>query len=102
MHIKELKVRAEKQGFNYAYNHFDKDVKPPYLVGKCEETDNFNADNKVYMLKQNVVLDLIVDKKDLELENKVEEHILFDVNWDKEENYIESERVYNIKYRFEI
>ena len=48
------------------------------------------------------MLELTTTKKDLDLENKVEDEILYDIVWSKEETNIDDEGVYNVSYFFEI
>jgi hypothetical protein len=102
MTLTELKTRAENAGFKYAYGRFEEDVNPPHLIAHKIDSDNFGADNIVYYKENNIQLELTTLKKDLELENKIETEILYDVFWDNEETYIEEEKVYNVSYFFEI
>lgn len=102
MTLEELKNRAETSGFKYAYNNFKKDTVPPHLIVHCIDTDNFGADNKIYFVNTNIQLELTTIKKDLVLENKIETEILHDIYWEKQETYIESEKVYNVSYFFNL
>ena len=47
MTLKDLKQRAEKAGFKYAYGTFKNSVNPPHLVALCKGSTNYFADNKV-------------------------------------------------------
>ena len=102
MTLQELKTRSEKAGFKYAYSHFNKDVQPPHIIAHKIDSDNFGADNIMYYKINNMQLELTTLKKDLELENKIETEILYDVFWQSEETYIEDEKVYNVSYFFEM
>lgn len=102
MTLIDLKTRAESVGFKYAYNNFKTDITPPHLIAHCIDTDNFGADNKVYSKSTNVQLELTTIKKDLVLENKIETEILYDIYWEKQESYIETEKVYNVSYFFSL
>ena len=103
MTLEELKVRCEVQGFQYAYGVFKKPVEPPHLVAICRDTNNFMADNRVYDKDIPVQLDYTYIKKDLTMQNKIEDIILSDVTWNKtEETYLSDEEVWQVSYFFEI
>ncbi len=103
MTLEELYERANKNGFKYSYGVFLQDVKPPHLIAKRTDSNNFIADNKVYKKIEGIELQLTTEKINLELEEKIEDKILYDVCWNKtEETYISNEKVWNVSYFFEI
>ena len=93
-----------ENGIKIPYSHFDfdREVEPPHLMSTEIDSDNFIADNKIYFEKCNARLELTTDSRDRELEKRVEEEILFDIIWEREVTYIQSEKVWNISYFFEI
>lgn len=93
-----------ENGIKIPYSHFDfdREVKPPHLMSTEIDSDNFIADNKIYFEKCNARLELTTDSRDRELEKRIEEEILFDIIWEKEITYIQSEKVWNVSYFFEI
>ena len=93
-----------ENGIKIPYSHFDfdREVEPPHLMSTEINSDNFIADNKIYFEKCNARLELTTDSRDRELEKRVEEEILFDIIWGKEVTYIQTEKVWNISYFFEI
>lgn len=107
---KELEMRADKFYLDsenkikipYSHYDFDRAVKPPHLMSTEVDTDNFIADNIVYFEKCNARLELTTDIRDRTLDQRVEKEILYDVVWRKIITYIQSERVWNISYFFEI
>lgn len=101
--INNFYLDSEK-GIKIPYSHFDfdREVEPPHLMSTEINSDNFIADNKIYFKKCNARLELTTDSRDRELEKRVEEEILFDIIWEKEITYIQSEKVWNISYFFEI
>lgn len=101
MTLEDLKTRCESAGFKYAYGRFEEPVKPPHLIATSPNSDNFNADDKVYLKVNSIMLELTTTKKNLELENKIEDEILYDIVWSKEETNIDDEGVYNVSYFFE-
>lgn len=103
MTLEELKIRAEAQGFQYAYGLFKKPVEPPHLVAYITDTDNFMADNHVYKKKTPVKLDYTYEDKNQEEQDKIEDVILGDLGWNKtEETYFPTENVWQVSYYFEI
>lgn len=88
----------------FAYHHFaeGESPKPPFICYLTTGSDNFSADGVVYH-KQNVYhLELYTDFKGPETENRIEK--LLDENeiyYEKQETYIESEKLYEVVYIFE-
>ena len=86
-----------------AYDHFisNKEVSIPFVVYREINTDTFKADGKTYYRPYNFEIELITEKKDITLQQQLEEllttnNIPYDVNdevWDDEEqiyhNYYE-------------
>lgn len=86
-------------GLPVAYHHFVSPPCPPYIVYLFAYSSNFGADNKVYQKKPNYQVELYTTEKDPVSEKLIED--LFDKNdiyWEKTENYIESEGLYQILY----
>lgn len=89
----------------FAYDHFAEGEapEPPFICYLIPSDNNFGADGKVYLKIDKVHIELYVDKKDAELETKVEtvfdEHNIF---YSKSETYIESEKLYEVLYTFEM
>lgn len=103
MTLEELKIKCIEAGFNYAYGRFKEAVEPPHLVAVCRNTDNFMADNKVYIKNTPIQLDYTYKDKNEEEQNKIEDHILDDMAWNKtEETYLSDEDVWQVSYFFEI
>jgi len=104
-----VKTRVEKIldeiGIEYRYHHFEEDeaVEPPFISWIIPDSENFAADGKVYYGTSRVHIELYTDKKDFELEKKVEdvlEHA--EIFWEKSEDYIESEKMYEVLYEIVI
>lgn len=86
-----------------AYDHFisDKEVSIPFVVYREIDTDTFKADGITYFRPYNFQIELITEKKDTTLQQRLEEllttnEIPYDVGdeiWDDEEkiyhNYYE-------------
>lgn len=103
MTLEELKNRCESNGFQYAYGAFKEPVEPPHLVAIVIDTDNFMADNKVFLKKQPIQLDYTYTDKNIQEQNKIEDEILGDIPWNKsEETYLADEKIWQVSYFFEI
>ena len=103
MTLEELKTRCENAGFKYAYGVFKKPTEPPHLIAICRDSDNFMADNKVYLKDIPIQLDYTYLVKDLVMQNKIEDEILDDIAWNKsDETYLTDEKVWQVSYFFEI
>ena len=88
-----------------AYDHFaeGESPDPPFICYLVPGNDNFAADGKAYFKVDQVNIELYTDLKNPETENKVEavldSHGVF---YDRTEVWIESERLYEVLYSFEM
>ena len=88
-----------------AYDHFaeGESPDPPFITYLLPGSDNFAADGKVYFRITEVHIELYADEKNPEVERQVEavldEHGIF---YDKTEVWIESEKLYEVLYSFEM
>lgn len=88
----------------YRYHHFEEReaVNPPFICWLIPETRNFSADGKVYFKSDKVDIELYTDEKDFELEERVEAALdAADLFWQKSEQYIKSENMYEVLYEVE-
>ena len=89
----------------FAYDHFaeGEGPDPPFSCFLLPGSDNFPADGRVYFKATMVHIELYTDLKDPELEQRVEtvldERGIF---YDKTEVWIESEKLYEVLYTFEM
>ena len=92
-------------GLPYAYDHFaeGESPEPPFICYLTPGSDNFSADSRVYYKINQYHIELYTDVKAPELEEQVEAvldgHGIF---YNKSEVWIESERLYEVLYQFEI
>ena len=95
----------EGTGIPFAYDHFaeGESPDPPFICYLLPQSDNFSADGKVYLKASSVNIELYTDSKDLSVEQKLEAvldtHGIF---YDKTEVWIESEKLYEVLYSFEM
>ena len=88
-----------------AYRAFPvgKAPKLPFICYLCTNTDNFNADNFVYQVIQEVDIELYTAKKDEKSEQAVEAMLAENgLSWEKYEEYLDSENCYMITYTVEL
>ena len=101
----EVIEMIEEVKLPYAYHHFveGESPDPPFLVFLYPNSDNFAADGKVYFKMNEVRIELYTDFKDLDLESRVEGvldgHEIF---YNKSETWIQSEKLYEVMYSFEM
>lgn len=95
----------EQTGIPYAYDHFaeGESPDPPFICYLMPDTDNFSADGRVYFRADEIHIELYTDIKDPVVEKKIEavldEHGIF---YDRSEVWIESEKLYEVLYTFEL
>ena len=101
----DLVKLLEETGIPFAYDHFaeGEPPDPPFICYLLPQSDNFSADGKVYLKVSSVNIELYTDSKDLSVEQKLEAvldtHGIF---YDKTEVWIESEKLYEVLYSFEM
>lgn len=101
----ELLKILEEIHIPYAYDHFAEGEAPnaPFLCYLLPASDNFAADGKVYHRFSEVRIELYTDKKsprcERDIENVLDTHGLF---YNKTEVWIESEKLYEVTFMFEM
>ena len=101
----DLVKLLEETGISFAYDHFaeGESPNPPFICYLLPQSDNFSADGKVYLKVSSVNIELYTDSKDLAVEQTLEAvldtHGIF---YDKTEVWIESEKLYEVLYSFEM
>lgn len=103
MTILELAEVLRSTELPVAYYQFHEPPTVPFLVYWLPDSDDFFADNQNYQRKRAVQIELYADRKDFELENRIESvlrssNLTFKVN----ETYIESEHLYQVLYGTEV
>ena len=91
-------------GIPFAYDHFSEGEAPdpPFVCYLCPSTDNFAADGKVYLDIDVVNIELYTDKKEPELEKKLQGLLTAEgVVYEKNEVWIPEEKLYEVVYEFE-
>ena len=95
----------KEAGLPLAYDHFaeGESPEPPFLIFLFPGSDNMFADNGVYFKISQLNMELYTDKKDPELEEKLEDILTaHEIPWEKSEVWIDSEKMYEVLYQTEI
>ena len=101
----DLLKMLEEAGIPFAYDHFaeGESPDPPFICYLLTQSDNFSADGKVYLKVSSVNIELYTDSKDLTVEQKLEAVLdMHGIFYDKTEVWIESEKLYEVLYSFEM
>lgn len=90
-----LKTILEGYDIPSSFSHFSHPVQPPFLIWRCPQTNNFNADNAVYHVISAMEIELYsrvdVPAEELRLETYLTEN---GIVWDKtSETWIDEEKV---------
>lgn len=105
MTYEEVVAMAEEAGLPVAYDHFaeGESPDPPFLVFLFPRSDNFMADGKVYQKINELHFELYTDKKQADVEEKVEAVLdLHGICYDKSEVWISEEKLYEVLYSMEV
>lgn len=101
--LEVVKGMLEETGFEVAYRFFKTNPLFPFIVYICPYDKNFAADGKAYHSTKHIQIELYTEIKDLQAEEKVEEVLnRNEIYFEKTENYIDSESMYQIVYEIEI
>lgn len=98
--MQNLKTLLEQLNIPVAYDHFNTETNPPFIVFKRYSQNNFGADDIVYEKINNYYVYLVTEYKDAELEEELENvlteaGIFFNV---ESEDYFNDEKCYQIVY----
>ena len=102
MELKELKASLKKIAPT-AYRAFGKNnvVPPPFICYFVDDEKYSGADDKNYIKEPLIIVELYTDKKDLEIEGKLDK--LFDgYEFEKYEAWIEDENLLQVAYHIPI
>ena len=101
----ELLTILEETGIPFSYHHFaeGESPEPPFICYLLPEDDDFAADGINYYEIDVVQIELYTDKKDLELEHRVQQILTnHGIYYERDEVWISEERLYEVIYYFEM
>ena len=96
-----LLTDLQSTGLPVAYRFFQKPQATPFIVYYQTDSNNFPADNKVYQHIMGYTIELYTDTKRPDLEALVEQ-ALENYVWEKSEEYVDSEKCFEIIYDVEV
>lgn len=95
MNYQDLFLLLKSLNIPVAYDHFstNKEINPPFIIYRMATPNTFKADCETYYRPYNYEIELVTEKKDIELEESIEElltnnKIPYDVDaeiWDDDE-----------------
>ena len=101
----DIEKAMDTLGLPYSYRQFTEEevVPPPFAVWYLGDSGNFHADDEVYCKINELNVELYTDEKDFDLEEKVEEMLsALGLGWEREEQWIESEKMYEVLFYTEV
>ena len=103
MTLKEIKELLEKTGLPVAYRKFKKPASLPFICYLETGSHNFSADGKVYSEVKRIDIELYTENKEPETEEKLNQ-VLDGAGafYERYEDYIDSEKMYQITYEIEV
>ena len=101
MRLTDITDMIESIGLPFTYDFFPNNIapNPPYIVFNYPDTNDFGADDTIYVKVNVLNIELYTATKDFQLENTVE--TVLNQNgffYDKSEAYIRNENLYQISY----
>lgn len=106
MTYKDVNTMIASLGLPYAYNEFSNGtgIAPPFICFLYGETsDDLIADNYNYQMIRPLIIELYSDNKDFALEAQIENTLIrCRLPFDRQETYLESERMYMVTYQTQI
>lgn len=105
MTYKEIATLVDGIGYPYAYYQFEKETAkdPPFICFFYPENNDFLADNTNYAHITELTIELYTDNKDFTAEAAVEAALeAAEIVYEKDETYIDSERMYMVTYSTEV
>ena len=103
--LQELNSLLSEIGIPFAYDHFaeGESPEPPFITFLLPRSTNFSADGKVYIKITAVNIELYTDEKDPQMETLVEAALDDrEIFYNKSEVYIDTEKLYEVLYSFEM
>lgn len=105
MTFQEVKNMVESIGLPYAYFQFPEGTRqaPPFICFFYTNSDDLFADNSNYQDIRRLNIELYTSTKDFALEKTIENTLkLNGFSYYREENFIETEKIWQIAYEMEV
>lgn len=105
MTTQKVQAMIEEMGYNNAYYQWPvrQAPEPPYVLFYYPNRDDFYADGKIYNKIASLNIEFYSAYKDFVGEEKIEAVLdKYDLNYTKNESYIDSEKMFLILYETEV
>lgn len=105
MTIENLVEMLQEIKIPFAYDHFaeGESPEPPFICYLIPGSNNFAADGMVYFKLNEVRIEMYTDFKDIALESRVEDVLdRHEIFYNKLETWIQSEKLYEVMYSFDM
>lgn len=103
MTMEKLKIWLESSGLPFRYHHWESKPPLPFGVFLFENPAHFKADGHVYYSQEVVRVEVYTKIKSPQIEQKFENLLdTVEIYYEKNEEYVESEKMYQISYVFEM
>lgn len=109
MTLAEIYALLKQTGYPVAYHHFESSPTnpaptPPYILYLIPYSTSYGPDNDKSMIRnKHLQVELYTTKKDIAAEGRLESILdSAKIQYDKTEGYIESEKLYQIIYEFNL
>lgn len=99
---KELYNALRKTHFPVAHNAFEKRQSPPYVIYTNVDYKTVAANSKQTLTQPTVCVELYINRNDVIAESKIESVLNELTTYSKSKSYISEEKVYLIRYEFEL
>lgn len=103
MTLVDIFTRLYETGIPVAYNHFNVEQTAPYIIYYSESSNFVRADNRQYIKRNDLTVELYTNVKDIHSEELVEQ-ALEDLGliWERTEVWLETEKIYLNTYITEV
>lgn len=103
MTLEQVADMLAATGYPVAFQEWKQGAVPPlpYIVYLSPYTNNFAADGAAYFVVNHVQIELYTALRDPVAEGKVEQ-ALSSVFWEKETNYLDTEKCFQTLYEIEV
>jgi len=104
MTLEEIATLISSMGFPYRYSHFSEPTpNPPYIVYYYPNENDVYADDKNYVNKRQLFIELYSNKKDFETESTVETVLASaGLTWYKQTEFLNDEKIFQTTYESEV
>nr|DAL51021.1 MAG TPA_asm: tail completion protein [Caudoviricetes sp.] len=103
MTLEEIRKLLEATGIPFAYHHWEAPPALPYGVYLDPYSNNFGADDTVYLQVAHIQIELYADERDLDAETKIEAALTAaGIYYERETSYIQEQRLYETMYEIEV